>query len=263
MSKTKTYNTLTSKFAEDEKFIEAYKALEIDQFEKQFRIFDASIQHYNKFHVSERRLWSVKIGKGTVDATQEKIFRNEIPNGIKHYKTAFNAIGDCFKTIENSGMIDILNKKMHLLSDCLNDKNHPFSKSFYNYCKEIGCSKQMIEEFDSNFSKHNFDFVKIVGGDLKNVYKILDESVAAQISIMEHTYKDGMNYLKGKCGPPVWAITISSILAAVGILIGAWVVLAIVLSLLILLVIICETVNANWVQNLCRRLSFQLTIFEF
>lgn len=259
----RAYSPIAKRFGRDKRFIESYKKLDINKLEKQFLIFTKKIKRYNDFHRTERRLWYLKIGRGKIDKKFETSFRKEIPNAIKDYKEGFVAINSCLEIVEKCGMMKSLNSKMDVITGCLNNERHPLSGAFHDFFKDIGCSTKMIDEFKNQFSQYDYDFVKILGGKIENSYKILEESVDAQVTILKHTQENGMDYIRGKCGPPGWAITASKILAAGGISISAWVVVGIILGILAILVIICLTVKADWVQKLCKKLTFQLPAFEF
>jgi hypothetical protein len=119
-------------------------------------------------------------------------------------------------------------------------------------------------EFTTSFGKVNFDLFGATDGGLAGLRKVSEHGVKAQVEILDYTEKHGFAYLRGRCGPPRWAIVASEILAAAGISIGAWVIVAIIVALLAILAVVCAlSAPGTWVRDKCSLLNFLLPIFRF
>lgn len=245
-------------------FQEAFQKLDVERFSEAFNSFTENIIAYNKFHRRERRLWSVKIGKGNLSPELEKQFIKMIPEGRKNYKEAFTAIDSATEILIESGLHKVVDKHITQFTSNFANQNHPFSQLFIKYLKETGCSQEMIDEFMSEFSIINYDFISIVEEGFIGLREFTARGVEAQISIMDYTEENGFSYLRGKWGPPVWAITASKILATAGISISAWVIVAIIASLIIILSLICNaSPERSRLRRQCNRLANVLPIFIF
>ena len=105
--------------------------------------------------------------------------------------------------------------------------------------------------FKSHYQHVDFDYIgAVTKGDVANVRPLLAQGVNAQVQVLEYTRQHGFDYIRGE-GPPAWAIWVSEILAAVGISISAWVVLAVIAGAAATLVLICAAhILPVWLQDL-------------
>lgn len=250
---------------EDAAFMSAYSALDLDKVCHAFNEFTVKIAKYNSFHLRERRLWSIKIGTGKLNPDLETGFQESIPSGIDAYTSSFQQMEMITEELERAGFDPILQNHMNKFTIALSDIEHPLT-SFVSACfHHLGCSESMLNEFRVKAgTPTNYKFSGTVFSNLADLRSITAKATAAQITILNETKENGFKYLGGRCGPPDWAITVSAILSAIGIAIGAWWVVIIVLVLLALLVVICvASPPGSWVRNQCMKLEIQLPLFKF
>jgi hypothetical protein len=248
--------------AQDQEFQAARERLNMETLSNRFNCFSGDIIAYNKFHMRERRLWSVKIGKGEIPEELETAFRESIPSGIENYRRAFNSMESCLCLLEEAGMASVINRHIRTFTEAYLFREETLMGSFLgDAMRELGCSATMIEEFKSVCASTEFDLLRISSERrFEDLRPILSEAVEAQAEILEYTRENGFSYLRGRCNPPAWAITISSILSAAGISIAAWLVVAIVAIVIVIVILICALrILPDILQQGC---DFVFTIFS-
>lgn len=252
----------------DDAFKEAIDQLDLESLEGQLGRFDEHVKEYNAFHARERRIWAMKLRRGDVSAAQAKrheaAFRKEIPTGRKAYQNAFATADEVAESLETAGFDRVLREHLGRFTEKLQNPSHPFSETFFTYFRDRGCTEPMIKEFTSGFGKIDFDFFGHAEGGLGELRRLSKRGVEAQTEILDYTEEKGFSYLRGRCGPPTWAVTASQILAAAGISVSAWVIVAIIVALLVTLAVICAlSAPGSWLRDKCRYLNFLLPIFRF
>jgi hypothetical protein len=121
------------------------------------------------------------------------------------------------------------------------DESNPYGQATMGYFRKIGFSNPMIDEFKSSYKATGFEFIKSLGGGTFAQAKAVSAKGAeARMAVLKYTQENGLDYIRGG-GPPGWAVTVSGILASVGIAISAWVIVAIIAGLVALLVALCVT----------------------
>jgi hypothetical protein len=248
----------------DAAFATAYQAVDIDRVAQAFIEFTDSIKGYSLFHTRERRLWAVKLGKGSIPAALETKFKEDVPANKAQYITAFSKMQEIVSHLEKAGFDPVLKQHMNRFTRVLTDKAHPLTTVASAYFHRIGCSEPMLDEFRSKFASVGYEFVGPVVSDLAELRLLTSKAMAAQVQILDETEKNGFAYLRGHCGPPAWAVVASEILGAFGITISAWVIVAIVVTLLATLVAICRAAPpGSWAKKKCQKLHVLLPVFSF
>lgn len=248
----------------DEAFQTAVESLDVEGFVEVFNTFTEKVTNYNIFHKRERHIWSAKILTGTVSEELERDFIGSIPEGRQNYLDAFEQVDNMTQLLLEAGFDEVLQEHLTSFTAVLGDSEHPFTQMVTNYFRDIGTSQSMIDEFRQNFGVIHYDFFQAFDGGLAKLREVTQAAVEAQVSILDFTEENGFTYLVGECGPPEWAIVASQILAAAGIAISAWVIVAIIVALLGLLVAICVAApRGTWVRTACEQLTILLPIFRF
>jgi hypothetical protein len=256
---------------DDERFAVAVGRLDAEALETSFRALHSGIVDYNKFHLQERRMWSAILRRGRPEGPraapidkQEAEFKKRIPHARKSYLETFATADRMTASLGEAGFEDLLAEHLRPFMATLATPSHPFARVYFDHFRRAGCSEPMIEEFRTSFAKVNFDFFAVADGGLEEIRQLSKRGVEAQVEILDYTEERGFSYLRGRCGPPEWAILAANILAAAGISISAWVIVAIIVALLALLALICAlSAPGTWVRTQCQRLNFLLPIFRF
>lgn len=252
-----------TKLVEDEDFAAGWKDFDVEGFVDAANEFSTHITRYNEFHRRERRLWSVKLGKGSIPRELEDSFRATVPHGKEAFVQAFEALDRCLDTVDRSPRFKAaLNRHLPGLSRRhLFDAESILGQGADAYFRAIGCSEPMVAEFKSHFRKTGYDFIGVLGGgDVSNLRAVARKGVAAHVEVLDHTHEHGFDYIRGS-GPPAWAIAISNILASVGIAITAWAVVAIVALIIVTVILICAArILPSGLQNAC---NFVANFFNF
>ncbi|HYP02173.1 MAG TPA: hypothetical protein VER76_18420 [Pyrinomonadaceae bacterium] len=248
----------------DRTFQAAFKAFNVDAAAKAFNNFTEKISSYNNIHRRERRLWSLKLGRGDVPSDLEGEFVKTIPEMRKTFKEAFAEIDKVVDTLSQAKFDKVVEKHLTPLMANLSNDKHPFTQVVTEYFRKVGCAPEMMTEFRRNFEVTQYNFMPVTGGTLSGLRKLTNEGVQAQVSIMDYTEKEGFSYLRGKCGPPAWAVAVAKILASVGISISAWVVVLIIVALFATLLIICNASSpGTWLRTQCEKVNAKFPIFNF
>jgi hypothetical protein len=252
---------------QDPAFQDAWRTFDTKKFAASFNTFNDHVIKYNAFHARERQMWAMKISGGGIPSGVDNDFRRSIAGGLAEYRAAFGAMDSCLTLVAQSKMGEIANRHVDkFLALHTFNAAGTFGKAADDYLGKIGVTAAMKEEFRVNFSKAGFRLVgSVAGGDLNRLHEVTKQGVEAQASILTYTEQHGFDYLRGKCGPPAWAILVSEILAAVGISIAAWVVVAIIVTLVLILVGICAAkILPPSLQNDCVYLAaIGIIIFAF
>jgi len=237
-----SFATAARSFASDKRFEDAWKKLDVVGFCTGFNTFCDRVAVYNDFHRMERRLWSLKLGKGKVPEGLETGLRERVPLGRKAYADAFGGIDNCLGALEQAGFDELLDAHLGGFTALLKDQHHPLRAVLQSAFTRLGCSSSMLEEFDRSLSQVDYNPKRIVGTTRPSeLRRVLKQSTEAQDKIFQFTQAHGLSYLKGECGPPAWAVTASEVLAYFGFSIGAWVIVAIVAVIITILVVLCAT----------------------
>lgn len=251
----------------DGAFREAVERLDVESLGEHMRRFDRGLKEYNAFHARERRIWAMKLRRGGPAAGVEKhegAFRKDIPKGRKAYRDAFESADAMAEALEGAGFDRVLREHLRPFTEKLSSPSHPLSETVFGYFRERGCTEPMLAEFTSSFRKIDFDFFGHAEGGLEELRGMSKRGVDAQLEILDYTEENGFSYLRGRCGPPAWAVTASKILAAAGISVSAWVIVAIIVTLLATLVAICVLSSpGSWLRQQCDKLKVLLPIFRF
>jgi hypothetical protein len=247
------------KLIDDDRFEAAWQSLDVPSFTESFNGFTTSISEYNSFHLRERRLWALKMGKGSLPRGLEESFRGSIPHGRRRFTEAFSAIDGCLASVEHSEFRALANTHVAELTRRFTFDDHTvFGHAAANCFRRIGCSSAMIDDFKQQYAPIGYDFIGRIGrGDVANLRPIATHAVEAQLEILRHTEEHGFDYLYGG-GPPAWAVTASEILAFFGIAISAWVIVVIVAVIAITLAILCAIFWSSlptWAQAGCVALA--------
>lgn len=241
------YNELSpiaKKMVSHSHFKNACSKLNFKSLNAEFNNFKINIKRYNDFHRMERRLWALKIGNKPI-VNFEADFKAALPNAILNYQAAFNAISKILSMLETSGFDKVVNNCFPDLCGLLGDEKANLRNALVGFFTDLGCSREMIAEFKSEFSKIDYNFADMCSNNILKLKDITEQSVHAQVSILEYSQEYGMSYLRGKCGPPSWAVIVSEILNWAGISISAWVVVATIATLIPVLVSICKLNYSN------------------
>lgn len=250
--------------AKDRDFQAAFKAFDVDAAGDAFNTFTRSITAYNSAHRRERRLWSLKIGRGRIPADLESEFVGEIPAMRRNYQEGFAAVNKVLDTLTRAKFDKVVEKHLAPLTANLGNDRHPLTQVVTRYFQQVGCAPEMISEFRRNFEVTGYDLLAPAGGKFSRLKALTAEGVKAQTEIMDYTEKEGFNYLRGRCGPPSWAVAVAKILASIGISISAWVVVAIIVVLFATLLVICNASNpGTWLRTQCEKVSAKFPIFNF
>lgn len=250
--------------AKDRDFQAAFKAFDVDAAGDAFNAFTRSITAYNAAHRRERRLWSLKIGRGRIPADLESEFVGEIPQMRRNYQEGFAAVNKVIDTLTRAKFDKVVEKHLAPLTANLGNDRHPLTQVVTRYFQQVGCAPEMISEFRRNFEVTGYDLLAPAGGKFSRLKTLTAEGVKAQTEIMDYTEKEGFNYLRGRCGPPSWAVAVAKILASIGISISAWVVVAIIVVLFATLLIVCNASNpGTWLRTQCEKVNAKFPIFNF
>jgi hypothetical protein len=239
--------------ASDPNFAAAWTRLADGEFAQQFTIFNSNLTQYNDFHRRERRMWSVKLGKGAVAPDLEAGLKAAAPAAIQQYTTAFKSLDACLGIIIESELRPLVNGPVgDITRRYLLDETTIFGQTGVGYFRSLGIDTPMLDEFKAHFQSANLDYVGVVaGGDVANMRPMLAAAVQAQVEVLTYTQQHGLDYIRGH-GPPAWAVTVSEILGYVGISISAWAVVAVIAGLLVTVVLVCAAhILPQSLQNLC------------
>lgn len=248
----------------DKAFQTAFKALDIDAAADAFNAFTQKVTAYNNSHRRERRLWSLKLGKGHLPSDLEKEFIKEIPEMRRNYQEAFASVNKVLDTLNQSKLDTVLEKHLGPITANLANDRHPLTQVVSRYFTQIGCAPEMMSEFRRNFEVTQYNLLAVGGGKFGGLRKLTDEGVRAQMEIMNYTEKEGFNYLRGKCGPPAWAVAVAKILASIGISVSAWVVVVIIVTLFAILLVVCNASQpGTWLRTQCEKVNAKFPIFNF
>jgi len=228
--------------AQDPDLKSAIEKIDMDGFAKEFLNFTNQITEHNAFHMRETRLWSLKLGTGKVDSQLEQKLKDVAPQAAQNFQAAFQSLNNCADHIEKSGLSRVLEKHSDVFtSNYMFDESNPYGQATMGYFRKIGFSNPMIDEFKSSYKATGFEFIKTLGGGkFAQARAVSAKGAEARMAVLKYTHENGLNYIRGG-GPPAWAVTVSTILASVGIMISAWVIVAIIVSLVALLVALCVT----------------------
>lgn len=248
----------------DRAFQTAVEALDLEAASQEFNTFTEKITAYNVLHRRERRLWSLKIGKGGIPPELESQFIKAIPEMRQNYLEAFAAAGNVLDSMSRAKFDTAMERHLTpLTSNFANDK-HPFTQVITGYFQQIGCAPEMMDEFRRNFEITDYDLLAVTKGKFAGLRDLTDEAVQAQVSIMDYTEKEGFSYLRGECGPPSWAVAVAAILASIGISISAWIVILIIVALFAILILICNaSTPGSWLRKQCEKVKVKFPIFNF
>jgi hypothetical protein len=250
--------------SKDRTFQAAFKALDIDAAAEAFNAFTEKITTYNTLHRRERRLWSLKLGRGGITPDLESQFIETIPEMRKNYKDAFASVDKVLDTLSKAKFDKVVEKHLTPLMANLGNDKHPLTQVVTDYFRKVGCAPEMMTEFRRNFEVTQYNFMPLAGGNLAGLRNLTTEGVKAQVSIMDYTEKEGFSYLRGNCGPPAWAVAVAKILASVGISVSAWVVVLIIVTLFAILLVICNNSSpGTWLREQCQKVHAKFPIFNF
>jgi hypothetical protein len=228
--------------AQDPDLATAFSKFDFAAFGSEFKNFTQQLMQHNAFHTRETRLWSLKLGTARVAPALEQQLKDSAPQALQNFQAAFLSLGNCADHITNAGLDRVLEKHSDVLTSRYTfDEANPFGQATMSYFRTLGFSTPMIEEFKSSYKATNCEFIKnLGGGKFAQVREVSSKGVEARVEILKYTHENGLAYIRGG-GPPAWAVTVSSILASVGIVISAWVIVAIIVSLIVLLGVLCIT----------------------
>lgn len=250
--------------AKDRDFQAAFKAFDVDAAGDAFNAFTRSLTAYNAAHRRERRLWSLKIGRGRIPSDLESEFVGEIPAMRRNYQEGFAAVNKVLDTLTRAKFDKVVEKHLAPLTANLGNDRHPLTQVVTRYFQQVGCAPEMISEFRRNFEVTGYDLLAPAGGKFSRLKALTADGVKAQTEIMDYTEKEGFSYLRGRCGPPSWAVAVAKILASIGISISAWVVVAIIVVLFATLLVICNASNpGTWLRTQCEKVNAKFPIFNF
>lgn len=266
----KVYDALEPHFdalVADDAFEEAMGSTDLRSVVANFQAMRDRMVEYNSFHQEERRMWGAVLrGRTPADrlGAQEQRFKQMIPRGRETYTQLFGTADATTQLLQDGGFEQVLSTHLSPFTATLGTPSHPYAEVFFNHFRQAGCDQAMLDEFTNSFGKANFDFFGAVHGGLADVRDASKRGVDAQLEILDYTEAHGFSYLRGRCGPPTWAIVASEILAAAGISISAWVIVAIIAALLVTLAVICAlSAPGTWVRDKCALLTLLLPIFAF
>jgi hypothetical protein len=244
----------------DPEFATAVKKLDVGRLSKGFNTFDENIPEYNDYHRMERRLWSAKVGRGAVRKDLEDSLKRKVPRGRKAYQNAFGGIEECLATLEDSGLAPVLDRHLPAAMELLGDPHHPLRELLDSHMTEIGCSASMLAEGHQMMGAARYNVVDVVGkGSFSGLRGALREAVEAEVEIMNETEAEGLEYLRGRCGPPAWAVVAAKVLAYFGISVSAWWIVAAVVVVTALLITLCATrLLPASILEYCKYLSIKL-----
>lgn len=246
--------------SEDPAFLSSFEKLDVEKFSELLESFMDNSRHYNAFHRQERRLWSIKIGRGKIKKEQEDKFRKSIPSGREHYIKAFDDMNEIHSLLGKSGFGPVIEEHLPSFTSVLADPNDPISKVVRNLAADMGSSKNMIDKLLCSVADVDYDFLKVAGG-FEGLAEVSHNGVKAQLEIFKETEENGFDYIRGECGPPAWAIAASQILASVGISVGAWWLVAGVLVFYAILLAICKaSKKGSWLHKQCKKLNTKIPV---
>lgn len=251
---SKQLNTIVK----DRRFRNGIEKLDVTGLSNEFKKFTEQVTTYNSFHREERKLWAVKIREGKIAPDVDSRFRAKIPKAIEDYRGAFRSMVACLEHVKNAELWEVVKDRIAPIATTdLLDEGKTLGKMVKPYIERIGVDEPMIRQFRTAFGETNHNLVETVaGGEFRRLQSLTEEGVNAQVSILEYSKEHGLDYIKGRCGPPAWAVWVSTILAAAGISISAWVVVIIIVALVAILASICLAVNvAAWIKSACASLA--------
>ena len=225
-----------------------------------FNDFDEHLVKYNNYHRLERRLWSLKLGNGTISPALENSLKAQVHKGRQAFKLAFGGIDRCIENFESAGFGKVLDRHLPRFLPMLGVDHHPLRSLVDGHLSRVGCSPSMLEEGHHSLAGAQYDVLgRLGGGKVKGLRKALAQSVEAQNGLFDYTEKDGLRYLRGRCGPPTWAVVATKVLAYFGLSVSAWWVVAAVTVVVALLVTLCATkaLPADVLEK-CKYLSIKL-----
>jgi hypothetical protein len=230
-------NALTS----DPAFQAGWQSLDVPAFAQQLATATGHLQQYTSYHLRESRLWTIKIGTGSLPAGLEDGLKQSVGPARDHFTSGFGALDACLAQVEQSQFKPLVDSHVAALAKrCTFDEGTIFGRTASAYFQRVGFSADQVAEFKRQFAPVGYDFIGVLGhGDASNLRPLVQQGVAAQVDIMNYTEQNGLGYIRGAGGPPAWAVTAASILALFGISMSAWVVLAVIASIAITLAILC------------------------
>ncbi len=245
---------------EDPAFQKAFEALDVEKLSEAFDGFQKNARSYNTFHTQERRLWSVKIGRGQINKAQELKFRESIPVGRENYISAFDNLDVVHNLLDQADFGPIIEEYLPTFTSVLTNSKDPITKAVKGLAGDIGCTEIMTNEFIADFAKFDSDILKVSGG-FNGLAKASRLGVEAQLKILKETELNGFDYVRGHCGPPAWAVSASALLASIGIAVSAWWLVAGIFVFLAILVALCIAAKRNnwkWTRAQCKKLSVKI-----
>ncbi len=255
-----SFATAIKALTRDESFVNAWGKLDLQELCNGFNTFSEQILTYNRFHRAERRLWYIKIGKGAIPKKLETSLQRDVPAARNAYLGAFKGVDKSLGALSAAGFDNVVDKYIDRFLALLKDKTHPLRAVLTQYFHAVGCSSQMIDEFESVLIHSNYSPRPVLGtarpGELRDV---IGKGIAAQQKLFDYTQANGLKYIKGQCDPPKWAVVASDVLGWFGLSFSPWYVILIVAIIVVLLTILCVTkALPQVILDKCKYLSLTL-----
>jgi hypothetical protein len=244
----------------DADFSAAWQSLDVPRFVSRLSDATTHLNAYVAYHQREQRLWAIKIGKGSLEPGLEDGLKQSVPAARDHFTRGFDSVDQCLATVEGSAFKAICDTHVARLSArCAFDDGNVFGRTASTYYQRLGFSTAQIEEFKRQYAPIGYDFIGTVGkGDVSQIRAYSAAGRDAHVQIMNHTEQHGLDYIRGRGGPPAWAVTASGILALFGISISAWVIVAIIAAIAVTLAFLCWAFWSSlpgWAQAGCVALA--------
>jgi hypothetical protein len=221
----------------DAAFADAWSTLDRHALSGHFNDLGDHARAYLQFHEAERGLWTKRVRAGRVDADEERAFLASIPAGILHHRTALLALDSCIGAIAASGMGDVVETRIgDLARRDLLDEHATIGRNVLGYVRSLGCDTNMIAAFRAHGAAVDHDYLGTAGG-FDGLSPALHSGMVAETAILQYTQRHGFDYLRGTCEPPpAWPAGVSAVLAYAGISMPAWVAVAVVAAVIVVLV---------------------------
>ncbi len=230
-------NALTS----DPGFQTGWQSLDVPAFAQQLQTASGHLQQYVSYHLRESRLWTIKIGTGSLSPSLEDGLKQATAPARDHITSGFAALDACLTQVEQPQFKPLVNSHIAALAKrCTFDTSTIFGRTASGYFRQLGFSSDQVAEFQRQYAPIGCDFIGVLGrGDVSNLRPVYQQGLNAQVQIMNHTEQNGLDYIRGAGGPPAWAVTASAILALFGIAISAWALLAVIAAVAVTLGLLC------------------------
>lgn len=209
---------------QDPAFREAVGRIDAHALSAHYGNFAEHMRRHNVVHRQEVRLWTLKMHGGSIPPGVESQFHDSLPGAIDDFNASFTALNQTFDVLDAAGMTPLIERH----SDTFTSKYAfrpatAFGQSAVTHARGLGFTDGMIADFQGQFHASNYHLIAAAGnGSLATVRQRAQQGAAARVSILQHTYDHGFDYIRGG-GPPAWAVTLTEILAAFGICIDVWV----------------------------------------